>query len=201
MTSKPIVSALCMAIAQLLAAQQGQGEDPASKVVPPETLFAYRSSMNRADFTDSILEPPGIPGSLYGLSIIPFEVPVELIPVDPESLANATIGSTLIFRVAYGVIVKGKADVDADALIEAKVIKIREGKSRIRSGKEEPRVKEVLVGKSITLELENSTGGRARFGGFARSLIAWPPKALSMVTLLPVEYVLLGIACSRGCDL
>jgi len=97
--------------------------------------------------------------------------------------------------------VKGKADVDADALIEAKVIKIREGKSRIRSGKEEPRVKEVLVGKSITLELENSTGGRARFGGFARSLIAWPPKALSMVTLLPVEYVLLGIACSRGCDL
>lgn len=199
-------AALCLILAPLLAAQQvGQAEDAAPGVMRATTLFAYRSSMNRADFTDSILESPGIPGSLYGLSKVPFEVPVELTPVDPAAWTNATMDSTVTFRVVYDVIVwRGRssyADAYAGSLIEAKVIRMRAGKPRPRHGNAEPRVQEVLVGKSIRLELESSSGGRARFRGFARNLVVWPVRGISMVTLFPLEYVVLGIACSRGCDL
>jgi hypothetical protein len=147
-------------------------------------------------------------GSLYGLSIVPFEVPLKLIPVDPAAWANATIGSTLTFRVVNDVIVRrgvfnrsSYADAYAGTLIEAKVIRIREGKIRTRQGRAEPRVKEVMVGKSIKLELESSPGGGARFSGIAKNLVVWSVKGPYMVVVLPPEYALLLIACSTGCDL
>jgi hypothetical protein len=207
MTSKPIAYALCLVLAPLLAAQQvGQAEDPARGVTPAETLFAYRSSMNL--LAELGFEPAHADssGSLYGLSIIPFEVALKLAPVDQAAWVNATIGSTLTFRVVNDVIVRGVfnrssyADAYAGDLIEAKVIRVRKGKVRTRYGRAEPRVKEVMVGKSIKLELESSPGGRARFNVIAKNLVGWSVKGVTIVVLIP-EYVLLGIACSTGCDL
>lgn len=198
MTSKLIASALCLVLCPLLAAQQvGQAEDPARGVTPAETLFAYRGSIN-------LLAELGFASSPNGLSITPFAVPLKLIPVDPAAWANATIGSTLTFRVVSDVIivrgVSSYADAYAGDLIEAKVIRMREGKIRSRHGRTEPRVKEVMVGKYIRLELENSPGGH-RFSGIAKNLIVWPVKGVKIVVLIP-EYVLLGIVCSTsGCDL
>lgn len=205
---------LYITLCPLLVAQQvGQAEGPARGATPAETLFAYRSSMNlpaelgfepaHADSFASLSS-----GSLYGLSIVPFEVPLKLIPVDPAAWANATIGSTLTFRVVNDVIVRrgvfnrsSYADAYAGTLIEAKVIRIREGKIRTRQGRAEPRVKEVMVGKSIKLELESSPGGGARFSGIAKNLVVWSVKGPYMVVVLPPEYALLLIACSTGCDL
>jgi hypothetical protein len=209
MTSKPIAYALCLVLCPLLAAQQvGQAEDPAGGVTPAETLFAYRSSMNI--LAELGFEPAHADssGSLGGLSIIPFAVPLKLTPVDRAAWANATIGSTLTFRVVDDVIVRGGvgnrsssyADAYAGSLIEAKVVRVRQGKIRTRHGRAEPRVKEVMVGKSIKLELESSPRGRARFSGMAKNLVVWFVKGVEIVVLIP-EYVLLGIACSTGCDL
>jgi hypothetical protein len=190
MRSELIASALCLLLCPLLAAQQvGQAESPNGKGTTADTLFAYRDSM-RADRS----------GSFYGLSIIPYQAPVELTPVDPTAWESATIGSTLGFRVVNGVVVKGKADVYVGTLIEAKVIRIREGKLRTRNGKTEPRVKELLVGKSIRLDLESSRGGHSRFNGIAKNLVVLPMKAVAAVLQVPA-WIILMIACSRGCDL
>lgn len=207
--SRLFPSALCCALCPLLAAQQvGQAEDPARGVTPAETSFAYRSSMNLP--AELGFEPAHADssGSLYGLSIVPFEVPLKLTPVDPAAWTNATIGSTLTLRVVNDVIVRrgvfnrsSYADVYAGDLIEAKVIRMREGKTRTRQGRAEPRVKEVIVGKSINLELESSPGGGARFSGIAKNLVVWAVKGPYMVVVLPIEYALLLIACSTGCDL
>lgn len=209
MIRRLLQSALCVFLSPLLTAQQvGQAEEPARGVTPAETIFAYRSSMNLP--AEPGFEPAHADssGSLYGLSIIPFEVPLKLTPVDPAAWANATIGSTLTFRVVNDVIVRrgvfnrsSYADAYAGALIEVKVIRMREGKIRTRQGKAEPRVKEVMVGKSIKLELESSPRGGARFSGIAKNLVVWSVKGPYMAVALPIEYALLLIACSTGCDL
>jgi hypothetical protein len=210
MTSKLIASALCLVLAPLLAAQQvGQAEDPARGVTPAETLFAYRSSMNLLPELGFEPAHANSSESLRGLSIIPFVVALKLTPVDPAAWANATIGSTLTFRVVNDVIVRGGvfnrsssyADAYAGDLIEAKVIRVRQGNIRTRQGRAEPRVKEVMVGKSIKLALESSPRRRARFSGMAKNLVVSSVKGVTVIVLIP-EYVLLGIACSTtGCDL
>jgi hypothetical protein len=203
MTRKPIAYALCLILCPLLAAQQvGQAEAKARGVTPAETLFAYRSSMNLlAEFG---FGPAGPSGSLYPLSIVPFAVPIKLTPVDPAAWANATLGSTLTFRVVKDVIerrgVSSYADAYAGTLIEAKVIRVREGKIRSRHGRAKPRVKEVMVGKFIKLELENSPGGH-RFKGIAKSVVVRSVKGPFEVVFIPFQFVALGIACSIGCDL
>jgi hypothetical protein len=128
-------------------------------------------------------------------------VALKLAPVDQAAWVNATIGSTLTFRVINDVIVGEYADAYAGDLIEATVIRIREGEIRTRHGRAEPRVKEVMVGKSIKLELESSPEDRARFSGIAKNLVVWSVKGPYMVVVLPIEYVVLLIACTRGCDL
>lgn len=209
MTSKLIASALCLVLCPLLVAQQvGQAEDPAHGVTPAETLFAYRSSIDLLAELGFDRAQAGPSGAQCGLSIIPFAVPLKLTPVDPAAWANATIGSTLTFRVANDVIVRGGvfnrsssyADAYAGNLIEAKVIRVREGKVRSRHGKAEPRVKEVMVGNYIRLELENSPGDH-RFSGVAKNAGIWSVKGPFMVVFLPFEWVAVGIACSTGCDL
>jgi len=206
--SRLFPSALCFALCPLLAAQQvGQAQDPARGVTPAETSFAYRSSMSLPSELGFEPAHADSSGSLYGLSIVPFEVPLKLTPVDPAAWANATIGSTLTFRVVNDVIVRNVfnrssyADAYAGDLIEAKVIRVREGKIRTRHGRAEPRVKEVIVGKSIKLELESSPRGGARFSGIAKNLVVWAVKGPYMVVVLPIEYALLMIACATGCDL
>lgn len=206
MTSKLIASALCLVLCPLLAAQQvGQAEDPARGVTSAETLFAYRSSIDLLAELGFDRAQDGSSGSQYGLSIIPFAVPLKLTPVDPAAWANATIGSNLTFRVVNDVVRNASkrsssADAYAGELIEAKVIRVREGKIRIRHGRTEPRVKEVMVGKYIRLELENSPGGH-RFSGIAKNVGVWSVKGPFMVVFLPFEWVAIGIACSIGCDL
>lgn len=81
MTSKPIVYALCPVLAPLLAAQQlGQGEGPVGAVAPAETLFAYRSSINLPAQLGFEPTHADSSGSLYGLAIVPFKVPITLTP-------------------------------------------------------------------------------------------------------------------------
>jgi hypothetical protein len=114
----------------------------------------------------------------------------------------------LTFRVVNDVIVRGGvfnrsssyADAYAGNLIEAKVIRVRQGKIRTRHGRAKRRVKEVMVGKSIKLELENSPGGH-RFNGIAKSMVVWSVKGPFEVVFLPFEWVAILIACSTGCDL
>jgi hypothetical protein len=203
---KLLQSALCITLAPLLAAQQiGQSPEPACGSTPAASVFAYRTSLrsdesvNRAD--DS--------GSLGGLSIVPFEVPVELTPVDPAAWANATLGSTVTFRVVRDVIQGGGvfnrksfyADAYAGTLIEGKVIRLREGKLRTRNGKTEPRVREVLVGKRIKLELENSPRRHARISSLPRNLVVWPVHSVIAVGEGVLFMILFPIFCHSGCDL
>lgn len=174
MTSKLIASALCLVLSPLLRAQQaGPTEDPARGVTPAETLFAYRSSINLLAELGFDCAQAGPSGSQYGLSIIPFEVPLKLAPVDPAALAKATVGSTLTFRVLDNVIVRGVADANAGTLIRAKVTRVRQHKTRTRRGRAEPRVKEVKVGKSLKLELDSSPRGGAQFSAIAKNLVVW----------------------------
>lgn len=197
-------SALCFALCPLLVAQQiGQFEDyPARGSTPAETLFAYRSSINLCAQMD--LCEDADPSGSY--SIIPFEVPLKLTPVDPAAWANATVGSTLTFRIVDNVIVKNVFNGSsygyayAGTLIEAKVIRMRQGRVRTRHGSAEPRVKEVMVGKSIKLELDSSPVNH-RFSGIAKNVVVWSVKGPYTVVVFPFEFVLLMIACSMGCDL
>ena len=86
-------------------------------------------------------------------------------------------------------------------MIDAKVIGVRECKSLTRHGRAEPRVKEVIVEKHIKLELESSLGGRSRFSSATKNLAVWSVKGPFLVVALPVEYTLLLIFCSTGCDM
>ena len=214
MTRNLLQSALCLCLAPLLVAQQAvPPEAPASGVTPAETFFAYRSSLNLG--AELGFEPTGPDksysptyGSLYGFATIPFEVPLKLTPVDPVAWTNATVGSTLTFRVVSDVNVRKGwvnrstfADAYAGTLIKATVTGVREDKSRTRHGRAEPRVKEVVLGKSIKLELESPPGGRARFNVIAKNLAIWSVKVPYYTVVMVPEYVLLMIACSRGCDL
>lgn len=198
-----VQSALCLFLSPLLVAQQtSQTDHPPSGVAPAETVFAYRTSMLPDESGNTADES----GSLYGLSIVPFEVPVELTPINPAAWANASKGSTLTFRVVRDVIVSGGvfnrksfyADVNAGTLIEGKVIRLRRGKLRTRNGRTEPRVKEILVGKRIKLEVESAPVDR-RFSAFARNLIIWPVKSVIAVG----EYTYLVILCTiaGGCEI
>ncbi|MGA2635792.1 MAG: hypothetical protein ABSF16_16270 [Terracidiphilus sp.] len=200
MIRKIVQFVICIGLAPLLAAQEVcQAENQVSRATPAETLFAYRSSMNRRDSSDSI--------SL--LSAVPFGRAVELTPVDPAAWANATVGSTLTFRVINEVDVRGRvfnrssyyAYAYAGTLIQAKVIRVREGKLRTQHGIAEPRVKEVMMGKSTKLELESSPGGRARFSGIAKNLVVKPLEGVRTVGEDALLFPLLMIACSTGCDL
>ncbi len=203
--------ALCLTLSPLLAAQQvGQAEDPARGVTRWDPLFAYRSSINLLAELGFDKAQPGPSGSQYGLSIIPFGAPLKLTPADPDALAHATLGSTLTFQVVNNVIVRGglfnKSSTYADAyagdLIEAKVIQVREGKIRTRHGRAQPRVKEIMVGNYIKLELESSPRDHPRFRGMAKNLAVWSVKGPFVVVVYPVEDILLTIACSTGgCDL
>src|SRR6202451_728181 len=210
MTRNLLQSALCLCLAPLLVAQQAvPPEAPASGVTPAETFFAYRSSLNLG--AELGFEPTGLDesysptyGSLGGLAVIPFEVPLKLTPVDPVAWANATVGSTLTFRVVNDVIVRkgvfnarsSYADAYAGTLIKATVAGVREGKSRTGHGRAEPRVKEIVCGKSIKLELEGSPGGRVRFNWIAKNLAIWFVKVPFYTVVMVPEYVLLMIACS-----
>jgi hypothetical protein len=197
-------SALCLALCPLLAAQvTGQFERPAGGVTPGETLFAYRTSMRPDESTNCDDDS----GSLYGLSVVPFNVPVELTPVDPAEWANATIGSTVTFRIVLDVIVGGGvfnrkssyADADAGTLIEGKVIRIREGRQRKRKGRTEPRVKEILVGKRIKLELVSSPADHARFSGIAKDVVIWPVHCV--IAVGTYAYLIVGCTIAGGCEI
>lgn len=192
MTSKLITSALCLILCPLLAAQQvDQAEARRNRVQTAEMVFAYRNSAR----ADNSLSSANSSGSPYELSTIPFQTPVALTPVDPAAWADATIGSTLTFRVVNSVIVRGKADICAGTLIDAKVIRIRKGKLRARHGRTELRVKEVLVGKSIKLELESFPERPAGFVGTAKNLVVLP---LQIILAFPV-WIILMIACNKEC--
>jgi hypothetical protein len=197
---KSLERALCVVMLPILAAQHiSRAEEPVSEGTSAQSLFAYRSSFG-ARLHDSLL----------GYSVLPSDVPVELTPVDPSALAHATMNSTVTFRVVRDVIVGQYAYAYGGNLIEAKVTRIRDGGLRIRRGRMEPRVTEVIaVGliesnppEYLKLRLENSP--RSRSSKTAKQLISLPLtlplKAIHIIILIP-EDVLLAIACSRGCDL
>lgn len=205
MVRRTLQSVLCIVLSPLLAAQRNcPAEYSASAVAPDETLFAYRSSMR----SDESVNRADSSGSLYGLSVVPFNVAIELTPVDPAAWANATVNSTVTFRAVHDVIQtrgvfhkSSYADVYAGTLIEGKVTRIRVGKLRVRGGTTEPRVKEVLVGKRIKLELESSPAAHSRFGGIAKSLAVWPAHTVTAVGEGLLFVTLFPILCHSGCDL
>lgn len=135
-------------------------------------------------------------------------MPLTLTPVDPAAWANATIGSTLTFRVVNDVVRKSHRSSYADAyagdLIEAKVIRVRETKARTRHERAEPRVREVVAGKYIKLELVSAPEGH-RFSGIAKNLVVWSAKGpftAVVVALLPIWCIAVLIVCSTTeCDL
>lgn len=197
MKIKSLERALCVGLLSILGAQQtSPAEEPVGEGTRAQTVFAYKSSF-RARLHDS----------LFGYSEIPSDVPVELTPVDPSALAHAAINSTVTFRVVHDVIVGQYAYAYGGTLIEAKVTRIREGKLRIRRGRTEPRVMELTVSELITssnpgsLKLRLESSPRSSCSGTAKQLTTLPLKAVRIGVLVPVEYVLLMIACSTGCDL
>lgn len=203
-------AALGLALCPLLAAQQVRPAiEPVGTATPTETLFAYRSSLNlRAElpFDSSGSDPSG---TSHALLTIPYKVAIELTPVDPTSWARAAVGSILTFRVVRNTIVwKGLtyrspyAYANAGDSIQAKVIRVRQGKTPTRQGKAAPHVKELLVGKSLKLELESSARRGPRFSAFAKNLLIWSVKGPVLAAVYLVEVPLLMIACSTsGCDL
>ena len=206
MLRKLLQSALCLALAPLLVAQQiGQFPEPTCGSRPAASVFAYRTSLRSDESVNRVDDS----GSLYGLSVVPFELPVELTPVDAAAWANATVGSTVTFRVVRDVIQRGGvfnrkssyADAYAGTLIEGKVIRLREGTLRLRNGKTEPRVKEILVGKRIKLELESSPRRHARIDSLPRNLVVGPVDSVIAVGEGVLFVILLLIFCHSGCDL
>jgi hypothetical protein len=187
----------------MLAAQNiSWAEEPASERTPAQTLFAYNGSFGARQHD-----------SLFGNSVLPSDVPVELTPVDPFAFAHATIDSTVTFRVVRNVVVGQYAYGYGGTLIEAKVTRIREGKLRIRRGRMEPRVLEVTVAGLLEtspppapdfLKLRLESSPRSHSSRTAKRLstlpLTVPLKTIHVIVLVP-EYVLLGIACSTGCDL
>ena len=204
MKIKSLQNVLCVVMLAILPAQQiSRAEEPVSLGTPAQTLFAYRGSLGAR-----------LHAALFGDPVIPCDVPVELTPVDPSALAHATVNSTVTFRVVHDVIVGQYAYAYAGTLIEAKVIRIREGDLRLRQGRMESRVMEIAVAGLIesgppprpgSLKLRLESLPRSRSNRVSKQLITLPLtlplKAIHIAVLIP-EYALLGIACSTGgCDL
>jgi hypothetical protein len=211
MISKLCASILRIVLSPLLVAQQAsRAEEPASGTSLAEPLYAYRTSINLLSELGFDRAQAGSFGSQFGLSVIPFEAPLKLAPADPAALAGATVGTTLTFWILEDVTVRGgvfnRSSVYANAYggqsIEAKVIRVRPDKARNRKGRDDPHVKEVLVGNYIRLELEGSPRKHARSSAIVKNLVVWSVKGPYMVTVVPLEYALLMIVCSTsGCDL
>ena len=201
MKIKFLQNVLCVVMLAILPVQQiSQAEEPVSAGAPAQTLFAYRSSLGAR-----------LHDSLFGYSVLPSDVPVELTPLDPSALARAAMNSTVTFRVVHNVIVGQYAYAYGGNLIEAKVTRIREGKLQIRRGRMEPRVMEVTAVWSIQssppeyLKLRLESSPRSRSSRTVKQLVALPLtlplKAIHIVVLVP-EDILLAIVCStQGCDL
>jgi hypothetical protein len=189
--------ALCAAILSTLAAQQiGHAEEPDSGGAAAPTLFAYENSF-RARVHDALI----------GVSEVPYDVPVELTPVDPSAWEQASLNSTVTLRVVHNVIVGQYAYAYAGTSIDAKVTRIREGKPGTRRGRMEPRVMEVTVPWVIpttppgSLKLALESTPRNRWRRVANRLLISPFTAIHVIVILPAEGVLLLIFCSNGCDL
>ena len=198
--SNSLEKTLCVVMLAMFAAQQTSlAEEPVSDGTPAQTLFAYRSS-----FGDRLHD------SLFGYSVLPIDVAVELTPVDPSALEHATINSIVTFRVVHTVVVGQYAYAYGGNLVNAKVTRIREDKFRIRRRKMEPRVIEVIAvgliesGHPEYLKLRLESSHRSRSNRTAKQLatlpVTLPLKAIHIVVMVP-EYALLAIACSFGCDL
>ncbi len=197
MKIKSLEKVLCVLMLSILAAQDvSRAEEPASGGTPAQTLFAYRSSFG-ARLHDSLL----------GYSVLPSDVPVELTPVDPSALAHASMNSTVTFRVVHNVVVGQYAYAYGGNLVEAKVTRIREGKLRIRRGRMEPRVMEVIVVGLIEssppdyLKLRLESTSRSRLSRKAKQFATLPLTVIRFVVVYPAEGILLGIGCAFGCDL
>ncbi len=198
MKIKSLQNALCVVMLVTVAAEQtSQAEEPVSAGTQAQTLFAYRSSF-WARMHDSLL----------GYSVLPSDVPVELVPVDPSALEHATLNSTVTFRVVRDVVVGQYAYAYGGNLVKAKVTRIREGQLRMRRGRMEPRVMEVIaVGliessppQYLKLRLESSP--RNRSIRTAMKVVTFPLKVIGIVVITVPEDILLGIACMTvGCDL
>lgn len=180
---------LCILMAAVFAAQQtGMAEEPVSTGTHAQTVFAYQSSSwARAH------------QALFGASLLPVDVPVELIPVDPSALERATVNSTVTFRIVRNV---AGGYGSAGTLVEAKVTRIREGKLRVRRGMLEPRVVEVtapgLMESSpppgfLKLRLESSP--RSSSSRRAMKFVTFPLTAIRIFVITPAEWVYLVTLC------
>ena len=185
MKVRSIQKAFCIVLLSLGAAQGiSQAEDKFGK--NSGTVFAYRRFSNRG-LVDYMF--PSGPWSL------PNYVPVELMPLDPSAWTNATIGSSVTFRVIRGGSV---ADAFNGGLIEAQVTRIRTGRLRMRRGKLEPRVSEVAVG---LVKLQVETTSRSRFVSTVKRLGTAPLRGVGFIAEIPL-WVVLAIGCSTGgCDM
>jgi len=194
---KSLEKVLCFVMLAILPTQQiSRADEPVGKGTPAQTLFAYRSSFS-ARLHDALL----------GYSVLPSDVPVELTPVDPIALAQATVNSTVIFRVAHKLVVGQYAYACGENLVEAKVTRIREGKLRIRRGRMEPRVMDVIAVGLIEssppdyLKLRLESTPRSSFSRKAKQFATLPLTGIRFVVVYPAEGILLGIGCAFGYDL
>jgi hypothetical protein len=180
----------------VLAQKAVQPDELVGAAKSGQTLFAYTTFGARLD------------DALTGDSILPSDVPVALTTIDPSALATAKLNSTLTFRVAYGL----SSYAHTGTLIEAKVIRLRDGNLQTRSGRIEPRVMEVIVCGLVEscpspgfLKLRLEGSPRSRSSRTAKRLLALPltvPLKAAHIALLVPEAILLGIACSTSsCDL
>jgi len=165
-----------------------------------QTLFAYSTFGAR------------LRDALIGDSALPPDVPVALEAIDPSALANAKLNSTVTFRVAYGLTVRQYSYAHEGTLIDAKVIRLREGKLRTHRGKLEPRVMEVAVCGLVEscpppgfLKLTLESSPRSSSSKTAKRLISLPltvPLKAAHIAILVPEAILLAIACgTSSCDL
>lgn len=204
MKIKSLERILCVAMLSIVAAQPlSRAQEPADAGTTAQTVFAYRSSFWAR-----------VNASLFWESDLPSDVPVELAPVDPSALAHATVNSTITFRIVRDVIAGHETFASAGTLIEARVVRIRDGKLRAHHGRTEPRVMEVAVAGLTesgpppdqgALKLTLEATPRNRFGRTAKQLATVPLKVIHWTVVIPVvipvEWVLLAIFCSTGCDL
>jgi hypothetical protein len=201
--TKSLEKVLCVVVLALIPAQQiSQAEEPAGGRPPVQAVFGYRVSIGAR-----------VQNALIGRSGFPFDVPVELTPIDPSAFANATENSTVILRVVRDVIVGKYTDAYGGTFIEAKVTRVREGKLRTRRGKTEPRVMEITVTATRDSCMEAAPGSldssrlklesypESSFGRTAKQLAVAPLTAIRFVVVYPVEAILFAILCSTGCDL
>ena len=189
MKIKTLQNVLCALTAAVFAAQQtGVAEEPASTGTQAQTVFAYQSSAGARAHE-----------ALFGPSLLPVDVPVELIPVDPSALEHAAVNSILTFRIVrdvpggYG---------SAGTLVEAKVTRIREGMLRVRRGTLEPRVVEVTVPGLMEsspppgfLKLRLESFPRSNSSRRAMKLVTFPLTAIRISVVVPAEWIYLVVLC------